>query len=407
MERLIAKYLDKLERQRLARKGQVAFFALDADLYASGPVTGDLAGLGGVFDIMNINSLLFAEPAEPYKSILDALTGACGATIAGRSSVQSNTIVPMDTETRTFFHDIPVIDSPGPEEIARALSRRKSAIVRGRGIVTYGVVTPEQAFISFCSTCFSTFVKFFYDCLVYFEGCARDTAPPDPLVMRTFSEVSRHVASAMPDATPAALREGPPANDDEVSALLAEAGRAVVAHRLVDSYFGNISYVFGDTVFISETGSSLDELEGCIDAVPLDGSSSVGITASSELSAHRRIFEETGYRAILHGHPKFAVVLSMHCSRRDCDRSTCHTLCREKRYAGDVPIVPGEIGTGPTGLLHTVPGAMKEGRGAIVHGHGVFTAGEEDFRGAFQRLRDIEEGCREEYFRQAGSYVGR
>lgn len=405
MERLIDKYLNKLERQRLARRDRAVFLSLDADLWASGPLTGDLTDLRRVFDIMNINSLLFVEPAEPYKGILDALTGDFGAVITGRQGSRRGPILPLDTETRTFFHDIPVIETLRPEEIAHALSKRKSAVVRGRGIISYGVVTPEQAFISCCSTCFSTCVKFFYDCLVYFEGCGRRDVFPDPNVLRTFEQVSHQAAPLRPDVTPVSLSEGPPRDDDEVRALLAEAGRAVVAQRLVDSYFGNISFVFGDSIFISETGSSLDELEACIDAVPLDGSSSVGITASSELSAHKRIYEATGQRAILHGHPKFAVILSMHCSRRDCDRSKCHTSCPEKRYAGDIPIVSGEIGTGPTGLLHTVPEAMREGKVALIYGHGVFTSGENDFRGAFQKLRDTEIICNDEYFRRVRCYL--
>ena len=65
---------------------------------------------------------------------------------------------------------------------------------------------------------------------------------------------------------------------------MVKTGKELVKQRLVDSYFGNISYVRGETIYISQTGSSMDELEDCIDAVPLDGSSSSGITASSELS---------------------------------------------------------------------------------------------------------------------------
>ncbi len=406
MKQLINKYLRKLEDQRFARRNDALFLALNADLYESGPLTVELASLVDLFGFMNINSVLYAVPAEPYRSILGALTGDGWSKVFKSSGDNGRTIVPMDTETRTFFHDIPVVGSLSPDEIAAALGRRKSAVVKGRGVVTYGVVTPEQAFVSFCSTCFSTFVKFFYDCLVYFERCARTNVTPDEGILGTFERVCLHEQSVMPDTGPVGLTEGPPRDYGAVLDMIAEAGRAVVDHRLVDSYFGNISCVFRDSIFISETGSSLDELEGCIDAVPLDGSSSVGITASSELSAHRRVYEQTGHRAILHGHPKFAVILSMHCTREGCDRTKCHTSCKEKRHVAGIPIVSGEIGTGPTGLMHTIPAAMEEGKGAIVYGHGVFTSGTEDFREPFRLLRRSEIACRDEYFRLVKSYVG-
>ena len=62
----------------------------------------------------------------------------------------------------------------------------------------------------------------------------------------------------------------------------------------------------------------------------------------------------------------------------------------------------GEIGTGRFGLCNTVPEAMAAGRGALVWGHGVFTAGRVDFRDAFAEMVAIERCCREEYARRLG-----
>jgi ribulose-5-phosphate 4-epimerase/fuculose-1-phosphate aldolase len=89
----------------------------------------------------------------------------------------------------------------------------------------------------------------------------------------------------------------------------------------------------------------------------------------------------------------------MYCQKSGCDRSVCHKICPEKRDIMKTPIVPGEIGTGPTGLMNTVPAAMREGKGAIVYGHGVFTAGKDTFRGPFDMLAEIEEKCRIAYFK--------
>ncbi|MCC6346981.1 MAG: class II aldolase/adducin family protein [Nitrospirales bacterium] len=401
MEHLIHKYLDKLEKQGLARRGKTIFLALDAERVSSRPEDDEVRTLSRVFDLMSINSLLFAEPDEPYRSIIAELVRGFEPSLSAQGK-----IVPMDCETRTFFHDIPVVNDFSPEEIARALSHRKSVLVKDRGIVTYGVVAPEQAFVSFSSACFSTFVKYFYDSLLYLRECAGAGKKPDGAFLITFKRMLGHIEGASAPPAGLSLTDAPPEDGDGVIRMLAEAGRAVVECRLVDSFFGNISYVHENTIYISQTGSSLDELECCIDAVPLDGSSSVGITASSELSAHKNIHRETGHTAILHGHPKFPVIMSMYCLKEGCDRSLCHKTCREKRYLAEVPVVSGEIGTGPTGLMHTVPEAMREERGAIVYGHGVFTSAVGSFREPFTQLLEIDTACRKEYLALVGTLLG-
>ncbi len=402
MEHLIGKYLNKLQSQGLADKDKAVFLALDAELFSNKPITNDVLQLSKVFELMNINTILFSEPSEPYRSILNELVSGQWSVVSGQEGDGIEKIIPMDCETRTFFHDIPVISDFSPNAIAEALSHRKSVIVKDWGIVTYGVVTPEQAFVSFSSTCFSTFVKYFYDSLIYFENCYAEGTAPDNTYISNFNKIIHSPQPSAPSLQPLTAKASE--NEDDVIKMLSEAGRAVVEYRLVDSYFGNISYVFDNKIYISQTGSSMDELECCIDAVPLDGSSSVGITASSELSAHKNIYLKTGHNAILHGHPKFSVIMSMHCLKEGCDKSLCHKTCKEKRYVAGVPVVSGEIGTGPTGLMHTVPSAMKEGKGAIVYGHGVFTSGKDNFQKPFEMLMDIENRCREGYLEKLSEY---
>jgi ribulose-5-phosphate 4-epimerase/fuculose-1-phosphate aldolase len=172
-----------------------------------------------------------------------------------------------------------------------------------------------------------------------------------------------------------------------------------VQRGLVDSFFGNISYSNGELIYISQTASSLDELASCIDPVPFENSSTVGITASSELMVHRRIFETVDCRAILHGHPKFAVIMSMQCEEQaECTISDCWRDCNKVRTLGDTPIVAGEIGAG--GIAKNVPPIIGEPGRAIVYGHGVFAIGRTDFREAFKALVDEENFCRDEYFKR-------
>jgi ribulose-5-phosphate 4-epimerase/fuculose-1-phosphate aldolase len=378
MEQLIAKYAAKLVAAGMADPDAPLIGGLDAELSWNRDDPA-IPALEQVFSRLNINALLLSRPAEPYASMIDYLAARADGAIR-----------PRDSETRTFLHDLPVIDELEPGAVAAALARRKSAIVPGGGVVTFGTVSPEQAFIHFSSVCFACFVKFWSDCLT-----AARSGPVDPGA-RAVLERAIPLLDPLPERPVGVLR-GPFSTADQACAALFEAGRLTVAHRLVDSYFGNLSYLLGDTLYISQTASSLDELEGCIDPCPLDGSSSAGVTASSELTAHLGIVEQTGARAILHGHPRFAVALSLDCAEPDCElEGQCHTRCDRERFAGGVPIVPGEVGTGRFGLCHTVPPALPGNRGVIVFGHGVFTVGREDFGEALQGLIDIERACREE-----------
>ncbi len=408
MKELIDKYTDKLVSQGLVKGSEILFLAIDEEIYSnthSDLQFISLQALKEVFGLMNINSLLFAVPEEPRRSIIRALLRH------GLSELHDyRAIVPEDCETRTFFHDIPVIGSPDPQKIAHVLSERKSAVVEtGTAIVSYGTISPEQAFISYSSACFSTFVKYFHDHLMYLETCKKNNLKADRERIDGFDRIKAFLYPQQAGREDAGslhpLLKGPPEDEATVYSMIEEAVKRLVTERLVDSFFGNISCYFNAKIYISETAASLDELEGCIDAVPVDGSSSVGITSSSEFATHRATYRTTPFRFILHGHPKFSVIMSMHCLKECPLRGECYKACPEKRYVCGVPVVPGEVGTGPTGMVRTVPKAFKESDAAIVFGHGLFTAGEEDFNRPFQRMKEIEGDCEKEYFRIVGKLM--
>jgi len=383
MERLVRKYADRLVAAGLAEPGAPLVGGLDAELVWNRDDPAQ-AMLEEVFDGLNINSLLLSRPAEPYRSIIEYLA----------DEADGGVIQPSDCETRTFLHDLPVAPRLNSETIIAALSQRKSVIAPGEGMVTFGTVSPEQAFVVYSSVCFACFVKFFSDYL----AASRRGELTDR--QRAVFEAATARLEELPETFPP-LAVGPFENEEQVYRALCEAGRLTVQFHLVDSYFGNISYRFGETLYISQTTSSLDELEGLIDPVPLDGSSCAGVTSSIELTAHREVIERTGHRALLHGHPKFAVILSMDCDRADCELvGQCHIKCPHPRQVGDVPIVPGEAGSGRWGLCNTLPPAILGKRGAIVYGHGLFAVGHDDFNEAFANLLDIEKTCRDKYFRR-------
>lgn len=379
MERLIRKYEHKLAAQGICEPGAPLLGGLDGDLVWTGRAA-ERAVLEEVVAGLNINSILFAPPAEPYFSIINHLAR------------RGEAIYPEDCETRTFLHDIPVIREFKAGPIIEALQRRKSVVIAGRGIVTYGTVSPEQAFVTFSSVCFSSYVKFFSDLLR--EGGAGANGESARILKLAADSYSSFIDSKFSEEAPAPRLKGPFTTKEEAIYAMIEAGRLTVECRMVDSFFGNISYNMGDTILVSQTGSSLEELGGYIDACPVDGSSCSSLTASSEYTAHKRIFAGSGRKAILHGHPRFTVIISMLCHKKDCpNRGRCHIDCSEERYFRDIPIVPGEVGTGPTGLCNTLPPAMQGRRGAIVWGHGLFTMGEVDYSEAFANLVDVERAC--------------
>lgn len=388
MRSLIAKYAGKMERDRSVVPGRAGIAAQDDVMLSEGAP--DLSRLAAdVLSHLSCLGVVAASPSLPFAEFL-----------LRRANPDVKTIVPLDTETRTFLHDIPIVrreelaGNPA-RAIAALLSNRKGVIAEGVGIVASGPVTLEQAYIHYSSVFHACYVKYLLDVLQ--EGFL---LPGEGEAFRAFRETFLRPLTA----EGLSFRAGPLDDPGEVLSEIRAAGRYTVERGLVDSFFGNISYRVGGTIFISQTAASLDELAGCVDPVPTDNRSTTGITASSELLAHRRICEATGARAILHGHPKFAVAMSMLCDVKDCPVKDCWKDCTRVRMLGDTPVVAGEIGAG--GLAVRVPPVIGGPGKAIVYGHGVFAIGRDGFEEAFRSMVDVENRCREEYFRRLDARGG-
>ena len=397
----IEKYTQKLLRDRTAMPESIRLYRLD-DVVIASRSDEWLPVFTEVFTGLNVTALLFGTLTLPFADLL-----------VERSAPEEDRIKPRDSETRTFLHDIPFIRKDewtgrSKEELAKkiiaCLKERKAVIIQGLGVVASGGVTVEQAYIGYSTIFHTTFVKYLLDLLT--EGFR---LPGEREMFREFREKwLRPIDAAGLEFAEGSLggnaergeppHPGPLPQGERglIYEEICRVGRYTVEKGLVDSFFGNISYFDGKTISISQTASSLDELEGHIDPVPLDYSSTAGLSASSELPAHKAIYLSTDYHAVLHGHPKFSVILSMHCTEEDCDIEDCGKNCRRKRAACGVLIVPGEVGAG--GLAKTVPAAIKDAGACIVYGHGVFSAGEKDFQAAFMRMVEVENRCREEYF---------
>ncbi|MCM0082501.1 class II aldolase/adducin family protein [Geomonas sp. Red32] len=381
MKDQIAKYTSKLVSDRSAMPERIAIAAQDDVLLTAG--ADDLAALAGaILSKLNSLALVVARPSLPFAEFL-----------IGRASADESCILPQDTETRTFLHDIPFLRreelaADPSAQIARLLGSRKGVIVEGVGIVAVGAITVEQAYINYSSVFHSTFVKYLQDLLA--EGFRL------PGEQESFDSFRNEWLRPL-SAEGLEFREELSGHRDDILNEIERVGRYTVERGLVDSFFGNISVQAGGVIYISQTAASLDELAGCIDPVPTGNTSTTGITASSELLAHRKIFEETGATVILHGHPKFAVIMSMLCETSGCTITDCWKDCPHVRTLGGTPVVAGEIGAG--GLAKRVPPVIGRTGSAIVYGHGVFTIGE-GFRDAFAAMVDVENFCRSEFFRR-------
>lgn len=379
MRRKIEAYEKKLYHSGLVPAGG-ALFGHAAEKIQWSRESGRIPVLAKSFDRLPVKSILFARPAEPYNTILQYLA----ADTAGP-------ICPDDSETRTFLVDLPVTDAFSPDAITQPLLKRKSLIIKGHGLLSVGGTGPADAYVNFSATCFACFVKFFSDFLRDSQNRCTTSA------QRTaFENAAAHLPP--PPLFEGQLTTGPFKTPHRAMSAITETGQQMVSLGLVDACFGNISCRVGDTLYITNSGSFLDDLAGDIAACPMDDPECTGQKPSSEFPAHMEIMRNSDATGVLHGHPLFSVIMSMDC-HIDCDhKGACHRSCPHERDVCGTPIVPGETGGGPFGLYTTVPGVIKNGKSAIVYGHGVFTRAKTDFNDALSRIVEIERACRDEYF---------
>jgi len=157
------KYSNKLLRDRTALPESVRFYRLD-DVVTASKQDEWLPLFAELFSQLNVTVLLFAKTSLPFADFL-----------VERADPQSNKLVPKDSETKVFLHDIPFIrerEWVGKSKtelatmIVHRLNDRKAVIIQNLGVIATGGVTVEQAFIGFSTICHTTFVKYLLDLLV-------------------------------------------------------------------------------------------------------------------------------------------------------------------------------------------------------------------------------------------------
>lgn len=170
-------------------------------------------------------------------------------------------------------------------------------------------------------------------------------------------------------------------------------GKKIVGAGLAHSHFGNVSKRVGDQMLISTTGSMLDELEGQIVTVPIDPATpdELDVIASTEVNVHRAIYRKTSALAILHGHSKYAVVMSMLCKPGE---QIVPEDSESVYFLHEIPVVTGGIGSQE--LATNAASALRDHKGIVALGHGTFARGA-TVDEAFVILSSIEHACTVKY----------
>lgn len=159
-------------------------------------------------------------------------------------------------------------------------------------------------------------------------------------------------------------------------------GTRLFAERLVGGNFGNMSTRCEEGFFITRPGSFLDA-PGIPVFVPLIGD--VPPDASSEYRVHRKIYQLTDYRAVIHAHPPYAISCAFIKDR--IEPIDCEGII----FSPVISVVEGACGS--EDLAVRVAHALMSANVVIARGHGTFAAGK-NLDEAFIQTSLAEHSCR-------------
>lgn len=170
-------------------------------------------------------------------------------------------------------------------------------------------------------------------------------------------------------------------------------GKKLDEAGLVSSRFGNISVRTKNGLLIKRTGVMLGNIQGPEDLVEVglrpseDEDDSLESYASTETPSHRAIYLHTSARAVIHAHPRFAIVESLLQPKEVIPLDT-----EGLPFLGTIPIVDGA--TGSQELFDSVSQIFAGGKykGVLNRGHGSFALGQ-NLADCFNTTAMIEHSC--------------
>jgi len=164
-------------------------------------------------------------------------------------------------------------------------------------------------------------------------------------------------------------------------------GRDIYVGNLTSSHGGNMSVRVGDRIIIKRRGAQLGRLKPSdFVETSLFKKDSGLIRASTELIVHRNIYLKTSALAVIHSHPRTAIVLSM-------SRDEIIPIDNEGSYLlHKIPVVATEYASGSQEMADVVADALSEYKVIMLRGHGSFAVGQ-TLEEAFHWTSALEEVC--------------
>jgi L-fuculose-phosphate aldolase len=169
-------------------------------------------------------------------------------------------------------------------------------------------------------------------------------------------------------------------------------GKKLFSRGLNNSHSGNISVRQGDKIFITRTGSMLDELTADdIVEVGLLPDKEIDKKASMELLVHRAIYlTDKNIGAVTHAHAPYAVVLADNCDR---------IIPYEQEgafYLKMIPVLKVQNAIASSEVADKIGNYVDYYKSVVVTQHGVFAWGE-TLEDAYHYLMVTESACKMNY----------
>ena len=175
--------------------------------------------------------------------------------------------------------------------------------------------------------------------------------------------------------------------DERIYEQFRDIGRDLYEHKMISSHGGNLSVRLGDRVVIKRRGAMLGRLKPHdLIETGIDKNDSGVALASTELLAHRTIYQQTPALAVVHCHPRTAIAFSL-------SRDEIVPIDNEASYLlKKVPIIWEEFASGTPEMANKLAKALQQYKIVFLRGHGSFAIGQ-TLDEAFFWTSTLEEAC--------------
>ncbi|MER3481426.1 MAG: fuculose phosphate aldolase [Meiothermus sp.] len=186
-----------------------------------------------------------------------------------------------------------------------------------------------------------------------------------------------------------------------------QVGADLFAARMASATSGNYSVRTPEGLLITRSGAQKAHLtpEDLVE-LPLQPDPEKDQRASVERVIHRAIYRQTDARAVVHAHPRFAIVLSYHLER------IVPIDLEGRSYLPEVPVVAPPTASATEEAAQAVAEALKTYPACVVRGHGAFVKAsqetpEQSLLKAYSLATSLEEACEILYYHHLWNRGGR